>query len=73
MNTYIRRSILLILLLWYLLSCSEEIGPCYDNEQQCAYLLKKMNEATTEVEKNQYYQHYLAEKHILEYCQSQNR
>ena len=72
-NKILRWFILMALFIWFLISCSEEIGPCIENEQRCAELQNKMKTAKTEAEKEQYYQFYLAEKHQLEYCQYQNR
>ena len=61
-----------IVILLFAFSCSEDIGPCYAMEQQCASLLRKMEQATTPAEKEQYRQRYLSEKHLLDYCYYEN-
>ena len=58
---------LLVTALIMLVGCSEEIGPCYSNEQRCKELQQLMNQSTG-AEKEKYYQKYLTEKHILENC-----
>ena len=66
-NKIFRWFILMALFIWFLTSCTEEIGPCHDSEVQCKKLLE-LSKQTTGVESENYYQHYLAEKHILENC-----
>lgn len=55
-----------------LISCTEQIGPCYSNEQHCKELLQKMNKATDPKEKEQIRQFYLSELQFLEACRRQN-
>lgn len=64
--------ILVIILSILVSSCSEEIGPCYPMEEHCRNLLKKMETATDPKEKEQIWQFYLSEKHLLENCYREN-
>jgi len=71
MKRFLGKTTLVITLIFA--SCSEEIGPCYEMEIQCKSLLNKMEQATDAKEKEQYYQYYLSEKHLLENCYNENR
>lgn len=58
----------LLVVTFILLSCNEDISPCYPMEEQCKNLFINMNEATDPQVKEQYMQKYLSEKHLLENC-----
>lgn len=67
------KPLFLIIITLCSLSCSEEeIGPCYDSEQQCKNLLRQMEQSTDPAEKEQFRQYYLAEKHFLDNCRKNN-
>jgi len=66
-NKIFRWFILMALFIWFLTSCSEEVSPCEPMKQRCKELQYKIAQ-TTGAEREQYYQYYLTEKHILENC-----
>lgn len=64
--------ILIACVAFFSISCTEEIGPCYANEQYCKELLRKMNATDDPKEKEQIRQFYLSELKFLEGCYRQN-